>query len=129
LRKSILIIDDDISSRSALKETFEYLDYEVSSACNGKEGVESYRRRTTDIVITNIYMPVKDGLETICAIRKEFPEAKIIAMSDINRGNGNFFQVARYLGAIGCIWKPFGPDDIIRIVNLTLDGSAAENAA
>ena len=126
--KSILIIDDDRSSRNTLKEIFEYLNYKVYSACNGKEGVESYRRMTTDIVITDIYMPVKDGLETICAIKKEFPEAKIIAMSDIDyKGNTDFFQVARYLGAIDCLVKPFEPDDIIRIVNLTVDGNTADN--
>ena len=127
MEKSILIIDDDRSSRNALKETFEYLNFKVYSACNGKEGVESYRRITADIVLTNIYMPVKDGLETICSIKKDFPEAKIIAMSDINKGNGDLFQVARYLGAIDCIWKPFEPDDIIKIVDLTWDGNAAED--
>ena len=122
LRKSVLIIDDEISSRNVLKEIFEYMNYEVYTACNGKEGIESYRRITTDIVITDIYMPEKDGLQTIREIKKEFPEAKIIAMSGITQGNMDFFQVARYFGAIDCIRKPFEPDDIIRIVNFTLDG-------
>ena len=129
MAKSILIIDDEISSRSALREIFEYLNYEVYTACNGEDGVKSYRRITTDIVLTDIYMPVKDGLETIREIKKEFPEAKIIAMSDSNKYSMNFFQVAIDFGAIDCIRKPFEPDDIIRIVNFTLGGNIAENAA
>ena len=106
----------------ALKEIFEYLNYEVYTASNGKEGVESYRRTTPDIVITDIHMPEKDGLETIREIRKEFHEAKIIVMSGVDTGSMDFFQVARSLGAIDCIRKPFHPDDIIRIVNVALDG-------
>jgi DNA-binding NtrC family response regulator len=120
LTKSILIIDDDLSVRKALKEIFEYLNYEVYSACNGKEGMESYRRTGTDIILTDIFMPEKDGLETIREFKREFPEAKIIAMS----GKMDFFQVAKYFGAIDCIRKPIDPDDMIRIVNMTLEGNA-----
>ena len=129
LAKSILIIDDDISLRSVLKEIFEYLNYEVYVACNGKEGIESYRRITTDVVLADIYMPGKDGLETIREIKKEFPEAKIIAMSGFYQANVDFFQVARDLGAIDCIRKPFKSEDIIRIVNLTLGGKAERHSA
>ncbi len=125
LAKSILIIDDDVLVRNALKEIFENLNYEVYTACNGKEGIESYRRITTDIVLTDIFMPDKDGLETIREIKKEFPEAKIIVMSGVE----DFFQVAKYFGALNCIRKPFETDHIIRIVELALDGKAAENAA
>ena len=125
LAKSILIIDDDGDFRNSLKYIFEYLNYKVYAACNGEEGIQSYRRITTDIVLTDIYMPEKDGLETILAIKKEFPEAKIIAMSGFYNDNVDFFQVARYLGAIDCIRKPFDPDDIIRVADLTLEGKEA----
>lgn len=128
MAKSILIIDDDSDFRNSLKHVFDCHDYKVYEACNGKEGVEAYRRITSDIVLTDIYMPEKDGLETILEIKKEFPEAKIIAMSGINGGNLDFFQVAGYLGAIDCIRKPFEPEDIIRIVNLTLEGNAPESS-
>ena len=129
LAKSILIIDDDVSLRSLLKDIFEYANYKVYLACNGKEGVESYRRITTDIVLTDMYMPEKDGLETIREIKKEFPEAKIIAMSGVYKGGDDFLHMARNFGAIDSVRKPFKPDDIIRIVNLTLDGNASEDAS
>ncbi len=127
MAKSILIIDDEVSLRSLLKDIFEYVNYEVHVACNGKEGVESYRRITTDIVLTDIFMPEKDGLETIREIKKDFPEAKIIAMSGGSKGGEDFFHIARTFGAIDCIRKPFKPDDIIKVVNSTLDGNAAED--
>ncbi|MGD0283855.1 MAG: response regulator [Dissulfurispiraceae bacterium] len=123
MAKSILIIDDDLSLRNDLKEIFECKDYEVYTAGDGKEGIECYRRITTDIVLTDIFMPDKDGLETIHEIKKEFPEAKIIAMSEIHLGNTDFLKIARYMGAKDCIRKPFAHEDIIRLVNLTLDGN------
>lgn len=129
MAKSILIIDDDVLLRSVLKMIFGYLNYDVYVACNGEEGIECYRRIATDIVLTDINMPVKDGLETIREIRNEFPEAKIIAMSGFDKADGDFLQVALYLGAIACIRKPFEPDDIIRTINFALDGKTAENAA
>ncbi|MGO9013383.1 MAG: response regulator [Dissulfurispiraceae bacterium] len=124
MAKSILIIDDDISLRNLLKEIFEHLNYEVYVASNGKEGVESYRRTNTNIVLADIYMPGKDGLETIREIMREFPEAKIIAMSGFYQGNMDFFQAARDLGAVDCVNKPFKPEDIVRIVNSALGGKA-----
>ncbi|MGD0283335.1 MAG: response regulator [Dissulfurispiraceae bacterium] len=126
--KSILIIDDDRDFRNSLKHVLECNDYKVYEAGNGKEGIESYRRINTDLVITDIYMPEKDGLETIKELRKEFPEARIIAISGGYKDSGNFLHIARTFGAIDCIRKPFKPDDLIRIVNLTLDGNASAGA-
>src|SRR5208282_4614227 len=107
MAKNILIIDDDSYSASVLKEIFEYLHYEVYVAGNAKEGIVSYRRLNSDIVIADICMQDKSVLETIREIKKEFPEAKIIAMADIDKGEGAFFDVARTFGAIGSIRKPF----------------------
>jgi YesN/AraC family two-component response regulator len=129
LAKSILIIDDDSDFRSSLKHVFECHDYKVYEACNGKDGVDTFRRNPANIIITDIFMPEKDGFEIIEEIKNEFPEAKIIVMSGLNIGGVNFFQIARHLGAIHCIRKPFEPDHIIRMVNLTLEGTEAENAA
>lgn len=127
MAKNILIIDDDISLRDALKEIFEGMNYEVSVACDGKEGEASCRRTAADIIVTDTYIPGKDELETIREIKKEYPEAKIIVMSGIYKGQGDFFQVSRYLGAIACIGKTCGPDDIITIVNFPLDDNEGEN--
>jgi len=107
------------------------MNYEVYVACNGKRDQAPHCRTAPDIIVTDIYMPGKDDLETIREIRKEFPEVKIIVMSGIYKGKCDFFQVFRYLGAIACLRKPFEsePYDIISIVNLPLDGNAPENTA
>ena len=123
--KSILIIDDDSYVRNSLKQVLEFHGYKVYEARNGKEGIEAYRRINTDIVLTDIYMPDKDGLETLREIKKEFPDAKIIVMSGFYQSNMDFFEVARSLGAIVCINKPFTADDIIEVVDSTLEGKAA----
>ncbi|MGD0282030.1 MAG: response regulator [Dissulfurispiraceae bacterium] len=107
MAKSIFIIDDNISLRNALREIFEDMNYEVYLACDGNENMDSFRRITTDIVVTDMDMPEKDDLETMREIKKKFPEAKVIVMSGIYKGNGDFFQVARFLGAIACMRKTF----------------------
>jgi YesN/AraC family two-component response regulator len=122
LAKSILIIDDDTDYRNAIKHVFECHDYKVYEASNGKEGIESYRRIAADIILADIFMPEKDGLETIREFKREFPEAKIIAMSGIYSKTGYFLKVAGYLGAILCIRKPFESDDLIKAVESALEG-------
>ncbi|MGD0283679.1 MAG: response regulator [Dissulfurispiraceae bacterium] len=126
MEKSILIIDDDSDVRNTLKHVLECHDYKVYEASNGKEGIESYRRINTDIVLTDIFMPEQDGLEAIREIKREFPEAKIIAMSGIDKGKWDFLKIAGYLGATDCIRKPFAPEDIIRMVESALEGKAGE---
>ncbi|MGO9015679.1 MAG: response regulator [Dissulfurispiraceae bacterium] len=121
MAKSILIIDDEKDVRNSLRHVFEFHGYKVFEACNGKEGLDVYRRNMVDIVITDILMPEKDGLETILDIKKEFPKAKIIAMSGFGKGGMDILSIAREFGATHCIRKPFQPDEIIRLVNSTLD--------
>ncbi len=107
LAKSVFIIDGSISLRNALREIFEDMKYEVHVACDGKEDMDSCRGITADIVVTDMDMPEKDDLETMREIKKKFPEAKVIVMSGIYKGNGDFFQIARYRGAIACMRKTF----------------------
>ena len=121
MAKSILIIDDDRDLRFALKLVFECNDYKVYEAGNGNEGIAAFHKNPIDIILTDIFMPQKDGLETIKHIKKEFPQVIIIAMSGVNGGSGDFLKVAGYLGAAECIRKPFYPDDIVRLVNLALE--------
>jgi DNA-binding NarL/FixJ family response regulator len=78
LAKSILIIDDDRNFRNALEHVFECREYNAYEACNGKEGIEFYRRISTDIVLTDIFMPEKDGMETMREIKKNSPTQKLL---------------------------------------------------
>jgi len=77
----ILVIDDDNAVRLLLRAVLERRGHSVVEAANGTEGLWCYRAAPTDLVITDIQMPVMDGLQMIKELRGDFPTAKIIAMS------------------------------------------------
>ena len=119
----ILVIDDDMVVRETIIQILEDKGYEVISAEDGYRGLAAFRRDKPDLVITDIIMPEKEGIETIRDIRGEYPEAKIIAISGGGRiGNTDFLKIARQLGASDVIAKPFDPDDLIAHVEKCLAG-------
>ena len=77
----ILVIDDDDRIRGMVLEMLSESGHEVGEASNGQEGLDQFRQTPTDLVITDILMPEKDGLEIIQILKKENPEVKIIAVS------------------------------------------------
>jgi CheY-like chemotaxis protein len=77
----ILVVDDDIAVRLLLRAVLERRGHSVVEAENGDEGLRCYRAAPADLVITDIQMPVLDGLQMIKALRNAFPNAKIIAIS------------------------------------------------
>jgi CheY-like chemotaxis protein len=113
----ILIIDDEDQPRRMLQQVLTRAGYEVVEARNGNEGLQRFRARPTDLVITDILMPEKEGLETIIDIRREFPTAKIIAISGGGRaGNLHFLDVAQRLGAQRVLQKPFELQEMLAAV-------------
>jgi DNA-binding response OmpR family regulator len=114
---NILIIEDDAQLRRLLKSMLERDGHMTLTAENGNEGVMIAHDTKPDIVITDILMPEKEGLETIVEIRREYPDVKIIAMS----GGGtysdiSFLDVAKRLGAQKTLSKPFTPDDLRKTI-------------
>ena len=106
---SILVVDDENQIRRLVRETLEQAGYRVTEASDGKEALQQYRLAPADLVIMDILMPKQDGLETTVALRREFPEAKIIVItggSDMI-GTLNFLDVAKMLGAHSTLQKPF----------------------
>src|SRR5437867_9137098 len=77
----IIVIDDDAEMRAMLEQTLKSAGHEVVLAANGKQGVKCYRANPTKLVITDLYMPEKEGLETIIELGREYPEVAIIAIS------------------------------------------------
>lgn len=113
----ILIIDDEDQARRMLHQVLERAGYEVVVARDGSEGLERFRADPTDLIITDILMPEKEGLETIMDLRREFPEAKIIAMSGGGRaGNLDFLEIAGVLGAQRTLHKPFKLQEMLEAV-------------
>ncbi len=103
----ILIIDDEPQIRSMLKLMLERDGYEVVEAPDGIEGIRIYRRNPADLIITDLIMPNKDGIGMIIDLKKEFPDAKIIAMSGggLNKPEG-YLKGAKKLGADEFLTKP-----------------------
>ena len=91
-----LIIDDEPSVREALARTLETMGFTVRFAADGIAGLNAYRAEPADLVITDIIMPRSNGVETIRALRAEFPHVPILAIS----GGGNFGPIAYEPGAI-----------------------------
>lgn len=118
----ILIIDDDEGWRTVVREVLRLERHEVVEAVDGTQGVEMCRRLRPQLVITDIVMPDKEGLETIEEIHGEFPDLPIIAMS----GGGDylrkedFLPMARQMGACATLGKPLSRESLLKAVNEAL---------
>ncbi len=119
----ILVIDDEPLLRKALCEILEYVGFRVLDAPNGKEGLDLHDREPVDLVITDIFMPEKEGIETIKEFRENYPDLKIVAMSG---GGGmiestDYLKLAVSLGADKVFRKPFKGDEIVEAVQSLLN--------
>ena len=115
----ILIIDDEEKFRHVLKEILEFAGHEVLEANDGAEALKVYSSFRAELVMTDINMPGKDGIETIMELRREYPGVKIIAMSGGSVGNSRI-EMAKYLGADRTLDKPFYTREILDAVDLLL---------
>jgi DNA-binding response OmpR family regulator len=106
--KHILLVEDDESLRSLLRISLEKMGYTVTEARDGKEALKLYKDAPVDLVLTDIMMPEKEGLEIIRELRRGNPELKIIAMSGGGRTNArDTLKMAKLFGATAVFGKPF----------------------
>jgi DNA-binding NtrC family response regulator len=117
---TILIIDDEEIIRGLLRSALEAAGYEVVEAANGREGLELYRHRPADLVITDIIMPELNGLDMLLELTREFLHAKVIAISGAG-GEKNVLDVAKLLGARQTFQKPFSMPQLLRAVRYELE--------
>lgn len=128
----VLIIDDDRDVRVTLRDILEEAGYEVCEAADGYQGERLFRSGSLDLVITDILMPEREGLETITSLRKIRPEVKIIAISGGGYcGRFNFLEASKDFGANCVLQKPIAADDLLRTIEtlLTQPASEARDAA
>lgn len=115
--KRVLIIDDDWQMREMMTQALKRANYDVSDAANGKIGMEIHREQPVDLVITDLIMPEKEGIETIRELRRDFPGLKIIAISGGGRAGANgYLSVAKTIGADRTLSKPFDLKKILETV-------------
>ena len=115
----ILIIDDEASIRNLLTKILNRAGYETICAADGKEGLKLQNQTPADLVITDLIMPEKDGIETIMELRKDFPDVKIIAMSGGGRIEPKtYLNIAKNLGATRSFKKPFDQKELLATIDL-----------
>ena len=118
----ILIIDDEVMIRDLLVKILEREGYETITASGGKDGIKIHRENPADLIITDLIMPEKDGIETIMELRRDFQDVKIIAMSGGGKiDSETYLQMAKTMGAIETIAKPFVLRELLKTVQELLE--------
>lgn len=128
--KRILIIDDEESALDLLRRILEQEGHEVAAARNGQEGVEIFRRQQFDLVVTDMVMPVKDGLKTILELRRVDPAIPLIAIS----GGGaiakeRYLNVAGYIEGVCTLPKPFSRVELLSAIDKLLNPPVQDSQA
>ena len=117
----IMIVDDDAHIQVALRQIVESVGHRVLEACNGQDAIDLFAEFHPDLVITDVFMPHTDGIETIRAIRRITPNAKIIAISAGYVGSGlNYLDSVVVLGANLALQKPFTSSQLLSAIDRLL---------
>jgi DNA-binding NtrC family response regulator len=121
LLKRILVVDDEEQIRLMLSQMLAHAGYEVHTAENGDDGMAMVGRYDFDLIITDMIMPVKDGLKFIMELVRDYPDLKILAIS----GGGaikaeRYLTMAGYLGDIATLEKPFKREVMLTLVEQQL---------
>jgi two-component system chemotaxis response regulator CheY len=119
--KSILVVDDVSSIRAFIKLLLQD-NYNVTEAANGEEGINLYKSGHFDLVVTDVFMPLKSGLELVVELKKEHPDAKIIVLSDGGKDNfSNDLEICEALGASWFLKKSLIKDELLGTINKILN--------
>ena len=120
-RGKILVVDDDAGVRGYIEEVLSRAGFDVVTAVNGADGMNRFRHERVDLAIVDMFMPEKDGVETLMEMRQHFNEARILAIS--GGGNlqmGNVLIWARKLKANAVLEKPFTNEELLSAVEKVL---------
>ena len=110
----VLVVDDETSVRSLLRDVLAHAGYTVLEAENGADALGILAKMTVELMITDLVMPEKEGLETIGEARKRYPGMKIISMS--GAFGGHYMKMASFLGADARVAKPIDFAELLKTV-------------
>ena len=119
----ILLVEDDERVRLMLKDLLESEGYEIQEASNGREALQSFASSLPDLVLTDLVMPDTEGIEMIIKMRKSNRNVKIVAMS----GGVDYLNLAKQLGALRTLTKPFSNQAVLDVVKATLEDTPTMN--
>lgn len=119
----ILLVDDEHATRRVIRRMLEAAEHEVTEAADGSDALHEFAAGSFDLVVTDLIMPGKEGIETIMEMRQSKPGTKVLAIS----GGGQFkaeglLDMAGALGATGTLAKPFTSDELLAAVDRILTG-------
>ena len=109
MKKTILLVDDEIDIQNRY---FLQAGYDVLVAHDGKEGLELFRKKSIDVIITDIMMPYKSGLEITAFSKKNYPSIPIIIVSALGKEDLTVIEGFK-LGVDDFIAKPFNPIELV----------------
>jgi CheY-like chemotaxis protein len=125
----ILVIDDAATVRHLMRRILVEAQHSVIEAPDGEVGLTLFATQLPALVITDLFMPNREGIETIQELRRLSPGAKIIAMSSSGTASGKLYLgAAKKLGANAILAKPFKPAELLAAVDRVLAGAPEEQA-
>ena len=125
-RAHVLIVDDDELVRMTAREVFERVGLRVSVATNGIDAISELGKEPADLVILDVLMPEKEGIETLIQIKREYPNAKVMVISSGGRKQiEDFLIIAQRFGADAVLKKPIKPSVLLSHASQLLWGDAA----
>lgn len=122
----ILVVDDDEMVRDAIASALRRAGYTVDEASNGREAAERFQSQPADLVITDILMPERDGLETIMTLTRDTGGVPIVAMTGLSSRSALYLEMARTFGAVRVLEKPF---ELTELVDVTRELIAERSKA
>lgn len=116
--KTILIIDDERQIRKMLRQMIEKKGYHVLEASDGSQGIHCVKNNHIDLIITDIFMPEKEGIETIIELKRDYPDITIFAMSGGGSvGPETFLKITNQLGVVETFTKPIDRESLLKAID------------
>ena len=118
----ILVVDDDTQMRQTIRAILEEENYSIAEACDGNEASNHLYENHVDLIIVDIIMPDKDGIEVITEVREKYSGTKILSLSGGGLIEANdYLKTASALGAHKTLVKPFKNNELIEKVHTLLN--------
>lgn len=119
----VLLVDDDPAVRDSVALVLTEAGFAVEEAANGVEAMRQLEQQLPDLVITDILMPHKEGIECIREIRSLAPDVPVIAISGGGGGQADYLRMAGLLGAAAVLAKPFDPQELVVLARRLMESS------